>query len=92
MNLSIDIQLNDCLCYSHLQSYLSCQQDMITLTKLVMDKIFHGLLINTLKNFLKIFESKGLTWIQGKNVSVITKQMHAAVVSLDEVNALSVES
>ncbi len=48
--------------------------------------------INSLKNFLKIFESKGSTHIQGKNVSVITKQLHAAVVSLDEVGALPDES
>ncbi len=44
--------------------------------------------INALKNFLKIFESKGLTCIQGKNVSVITKKLCALIVSLDEVGAL----
>ncbi len=48
--------------------------------------------INALKNFLKIFESKGLTWIIGNNVSVITKQLHATVVSLDEVGALPDEN
>ncbi len=42
-------------------------------------------IINALKNFLKIIESKGLTWITGKNESVISKQLHAAVVSLDQV-------
>ncbi len=63
-------------------------------TKLVLDEIFfmsHNV-INALKNFLKIFESKGLTCFQGKNVSVITKQLHAAVVSLDEVGALPIET
>ncbi len=54
-----------------------------------MDEIFFMScnVINALKNFLKIFESKGLTQIQGKNVSLITKQLHATVVSLDEVGA-----
>ncbi len=45
-----------------------------------------------LKNLLTTFESKGLTQIQGKNVSVITKQLHATVVSLDEVGALPDET
>ncbi len=49
-------------------------------------------IINALKNFLKIFESKGLTCIQGKNVSVVTKQLHATVVSLDEAGALPDET
>ena len=48
--------------------------------------------INALKNFLKIFESKGLTQSQGENVSIITKQLHAAVVSLDEVGTLPDET
>ncbi len=48
--------------------------------------------INALKNFLKIFERKGLTWIQGKNISVITKQLHVAMVGLDEVGALPDET
>ncbi len=48
--------------------------------------------VNALKNFLKIFESKVLTWIQSKNVSIITKQLHAAVVSLHEVGALPDET
>ncbi len=72
----------------------SCQQGRITLTKLVWDEIFfmsHNV-INALKNFLKIFESKGLTRIQGENVSVITKQLHAAVVSLNEVGMLPDET
>ncbi len=72
----------------------SSQQGGITLTKLVLDEIFFMSrdVINALKNFLKIFESKGLTRIQGENVSVITKQLHAAVVSLDEVGALPDET
>ncbi len=37
--------------------------------------------IKDLKNFLKTFERKV---IQGKNVPLITKQLHAAVVGLDE--------
>ncbi len=49
-------------------------------------------IINALKNFLKIFERKGLTWIQGKNGSVITKQFHSPVVSLDEVGAMPDET
>ncbi len=49
-------------------------------------------IINALKNFLNTFESKGLICIQGKNVSVITKQLHVAVVSLDDVGALSDET
>ncbi len=48
--------------------------------------------INALKNFLKVFESKGLTRIQGKTVSMITKQFHATVVSMDEVGALPDET
>ncbi len=68
----------------------SCQQGRITLTKSVLDEIFFMLhdVINSFKNFLKIFESKGFTWIQGKNVSMITKQLNAAVVSLDKAGAL----
>ncbi len=46
-------------------------------------------IINALKNFLKIFENKGLTQIQGKNVSVITKQLHTA---MDEVGTLPHET
>ncbi len=49
-------------------------------------------IINALKNFLKIFESKGLTLIQGENASVITKQLHAAVVKFDEVGAFPDEA
>ncbi len=74
--------------------FLLSQQGRITLTKLVLDEIFFMScdVINALKNFLKIFESKGLSHIQGKNVSVITKQLNAAVVSLDEVGALPDET
>ncbi len=62
-------------------------QGGITLTKWVLDEIFFMFsnINNALKNFLKIFESKSSTHIEGKNVSVITKQLHAVVVSLDEV-------
>ncbi len=48
--------------------------------------------IEALKNSLKIFESKGLTIIQGKNPSTITKQLHAFVVCLDEVGTLPNET
>ncbi len=48
--------------------------------------------INAIKNFSKIFKSKYLTQIQGKNISVITNQLHAAVVSLDEVGAVPDET
>ncbi len=42
-----------------------CQWGRITLTNLVLGETFfmHHNIINTLKNFLKIFESKGLTFI-----------------------------
>ncbi len=71
----------------------SSQQGGITLTKLVLDEIFFMSrnIINALKNFHGTFESNGLTCIQGKNASVITKQLHAVVVSLDEVGALPIE-
>ncbi len=64
------------------------------MTKLDFDEIFFIFydIINALKNFLKIFESKGLTQIQAKNISVTTKQLHAAMVSLDEVGALPDET
>ncbi len=98
MALCFGIQLNDrqtlCCVVLTYNEISSSQQGGITLTKLVLDEIFfmsHNV-INALKNFLKIFESKGLTRIQGKNVSVITKQLHAAVVSLDEVGALPDET
>ncbi len=51
----------------------SSQYGRINLNKFVLDGIF-----------LKIFESKGLTQFQGKNIYVITKQLHATAVSLDE--------
>ncbi len=65
----------------------SSQQGRIIFTQWVLDEIFLTPcnIINALKNFLKIFESKNLTWIQGKNISAITKQLHATVVCLDEV-------
>ncbi len=80
--------------YSTYNEIPSSQQGRITLTKLVLDEIIFMFCnaINTLKNFLKIFEGKGLTCIQGKNVSVITKQLHAAVVSLDELGTLPDET
>ncbi len=49
-------------------------------------------IINALKNFLNIFESKDSTHIQFKNESVITMQLHAAVVTLAEVGALPDEN
>ncbi len=84
------IKLCDSVIPTFYNEITSSQQGGITLTKLVLDEIFFMScdVINALKNFLKIFESKGLTHIQGKNVSVITKQLHAAVVSLDEVGTL----
>ncbi len=87
------VKLSDCVIPTY-NDIPSSQQGRITLTKLVLDEIFFMSrnIINALKNFLKIFESKGLTQIQGKNVSVITKQLHAAVVSLDEVGALPDET
>ncbi len=71
----------------------SSQQGRIALTTLVLDDIFFMScnVTNTLKKFLKIFESTGLTQIQVKNFSKITKQLHVAVVCLDEVCALSDE-
>ncbi len=48
--------------------------------------------INALNNFLEIFESKDSTCVQSKNISIITKQLHAAVVSLDEVAILPDET
>ncbi len=64
------------------------------MTKLVLDEIFFMScnVINALKNFLKIFETISLTLIQGENVTVITKQLHATVVSRDEVGALPDET
>ena len=86
---SMTVKLCDCVIPTY-NEIPSSQQGRITLTKLVLDEIFFMScnVINALKNFLKIFESKGLTRIQGKNVSVITKQLHATVVSLDEVGTL----
>ncbi len=83
------VKLSDCVIPTY-NDIPSSQQGRITLTKLVLDEIFFMSrnIINALKNFLKIFESKGLTHIQGKNVSVITKQLHATVVSLDVVGFL----
>ncbi len=80
------IPANNEICFS--------QQDRITLTKLGSDEIFFMScnVINVIKNFLTSFESKGLTWIQGKNVSMITKQLHTTVVSLNEVGALPDET
>ncbi len=73
---SSGIQLNDCqtlwLCYSYLWWICSNQQGEITLTKLVLDEIFFTShkIINALKNFCIIFESKVLNQIQGKIISV----------------------
>ncbi len=60
------VELCDCAIPTN-NEILSSQQGGITLTKLVLDKIFFIScnVINALKNFLKIFEIKGLTHIQG---------------------------
>ncbi len=71
-----------------LTKIISCLKDGITLTKLVLDKNISCCIINVLKNFLKIFENNGLREIQGKNISTITKQPLAAVVSLNAVGNL----
>ncbi len=67
---------------------------MIPFTKIVLNEIIFMYcdLINTLKNFLKIFECISLTCIQGMSVSVITNHLHAPVVSLDEIGALPDET
>ncbi len=53
---------------------------------LVLDEIFLYLAMSSmLQEFPQVFESKSSTHIQGKNISVITKQLYADVVSLDEV-------
>ncbi len=72
----------------------SCQQGRITLTKLVLDEIFlmSCNVINAHKNYLKISESKSLTYIHGKNFSVVTKELGAALVSLNKVGTLSDEN
>ncbi len=71
----------------------SSQQGGITLTKRVLDEFFMSCnVIDALKNFLKIFVSKGLIQINGKNVSVITKQLYAEVDSLDEICVLPDET
>ncbi len=87
------VELCDCVVSTY-NEICSSQQGGITLTKLVLDENFCMFfnIINTLKNFLKIFESNGLTLIQGKTVSMITKQLHAAVVSLGEVGTLPDET
>ncbi len=63
---------------------ISCQQGGITLTKVVLYKIFFmsHKVVHALKNFFKIFENKSLTQIQGKEIVIITKQVYAAVVSM----------
>ncbi len=60
----------------------------------VLDEIFFMScnIINALKNFFNVFESKGLIHIQSKNVSVINKKLRATVVSLNEVGALPDET
>ncbi len=60
------VELCDCVIPTY--NEIPCgQQDGITLTKIVLDEIsfMSCNIINALKNFLKIFESKGLSWIQG---------------------------
>ncbi len=69
---SMTVKLCDCVISTY--SGICCSlQGEITLTKLVLDEIFFMscIVINALKNFLKIFQSKGVTYIQSKNVSVI---------------------
>ncbi len=51
-----------------------------------------GDFIKTFKNFLKIFESKGLSHIQGEDMSITTKQLCAPMVSLDDIGALPDET
>ncbi len=85
------VKLHDCVIPTN-NEICSSQQDWITPIKLVLDRLFTCNVINALKNFLKINESKCLTHNQGKNISVITKQLHAAVVSLDEVNTFPDEA
>ncbi len=81
------------MCYSYQNEICSNQQGGIILTKLVLDEIFLSYdIINTLKNSLKIFESKGLSHIKGENISIITKQLHVTVVCLDELDALPNET
>ncbi len=87
------VKLCDCVIPTY-NEIPSSQQGWITLNKLVLDEIFFMSynVINALKNFLNIFERKGLTHIQDKNVSVITKKLHAPVVSLDKVGTLPDET
>ncbi len=71
------VELCDCDIPTYNEIF-SSQQGGIALTKLVLEKIFFIScnVINALKNFSKIFKSKGLIFIQGKNISVITNQLH----------------
>ncbi len=49
-------------------------------------------IINTLKYFLEIFESKNLTCVQGKNISVMPKQLNTSLFRLDEGGVLHDET
>ncbi len=71
---SMTVKLCDCVIPND-NEICSSHQGGITLTKLVLDEIFFMScnVIDTLKNFLKIFESKGLTCIQGKSNFRISK-------------------
>ncbi len=80
------VNFHDCIIPTYNENP-SSQQGGITLAKIVLDEMSCDT-INAIKSFFKIFESKGLTRIQGKNFSVISKQLHATVVSLDEVGIL----
>ncbi len=77
--------------YNEICSY---QQARITLIKLILDEILFVSkdIINVLYNFLNIFESRGLIHILCDSVSVITKQLHADVVSLNEIGTFPDET
>ncbi len=88
------IQLNGCKICEHVvptyNEISSCHQGIITLIKLVLNEIMFMScsIITSLKDFLKIFDSKGLPQIQGDIISGITKQFLVAIVCLDEFWAL----
>ena len=48
--------------------------------------------VNALKTFLQNFSEKGFSRHPGENVSIMTKQLRAVCISLDEVGALPGET
>lgn len=64
----------------------NCQLVQINLTILFLNKISFISLdaISMLRNFLEIFDKNGLIYIQRKDFSLITKELHAMLISLDE--------